>query len=334
MIGSEGSKGESAHAGTGGGFELLTASTARAGEVSIPTTRPKEPTFAAEVVKILEGFYATKQHLKKATEKEIYDLKMSTKLTEAQMQTWFHNKNKSAHSDVRKKMLPTLSTLSHKELQPHTGGVDGAGMGTGDPETDSICEFLVSHKRRLAKEHRGKQEDEWNANKCRISSYLEAFRARKRQLSRTGGVAEDSFSLPGGGTRRKAASAHSASSSPSASSSSSSSASQHGAEAQGAGAGARGDGAEVTKAPGRAALSHSSGRAAFSPSSIFVSEALEEDENHHARAPLGPVSEAKRARNSSKYLSLSLSLSLCTCVYIYIHTYIHTYTHTNIHKSM
>ena len=296
-----GSKCESAHADTGGGFELLTASTARAGEVSIPTTRPKEPTFAPEVVKILEGFYATKQHLKKATEKEIHDLKMSTKLTEAQMQTWFHNKNKSAHPEVRKKMLPTLSTL-HKELQPHTGGVDGAGMGTGDSEADSICEFLVSHKRRLAKEHRGKQEDEWNANKCRISSYLEAFRSKKRELSRTGGVAEDSFSLPGGDTRRKTASAHS---SPSSSSSSSSPATQHGAEAQGAGSGARGEEAEVTKAPGRAAFS-------YNYSSIFVSEALEDsnDSNDNDGAAQGPVSEPKRARNSSKYTSMCV----CVCV--------------------
>ena len=50
-------------------------------------------TLTEEVVKILEGFYATNQHLTKATEKEIRDHLMSTGLTETQLRTWFHNQN-------------------------------------------------------------------------------------------------------------------------------------------------------------------------------------------------------------------------------------------------
>ena len=161
-------------------------------------------------------------------------------------------------------MLPTLSTLAHSEMQSHAGGAHGAG--TGDAETESICEYLVAHKSRLAKEHRDKQEDEWFDNKHRISSYLEAFRAKKRALARTGRVAEDSLS--GGGTRHKTASARSSSS---GSSSSCTPASQHGAGGAGAGAGARGEGADAAMADEAMA----SGRVVFSYSSVFVSQEQE-----------------------------------------------------------
>ena len=55
-------------------------------------------------------------------------------------------------------------------------------------EMKAITEYLAECKRRLLKEHREEQEAEWRANKERIGSYLEKFRAKKRQLSATGMV--------------------------------------------------------------------------------------------------------------------------------------------------
>ena len=198
------------------GSEFVTTSS---GEVSAPTTRPKDLNLAPDVIKILEAFYAKKQHLKRATEKEISDLKVGTKLTEAQIQNWFHNKHKNAPSDAKKKIHSSIAVGSDIHTPQHNavdGGIVEERTEEEQREIDKISEYLAVCKSRLAKEHREKQEEEWDANKLKIASYLETFRAKKRELSRTGRLAHEDA------TRRVATKQDSASS-PSSSSSSSSS---------------------------------------------------------------------------------------------------------------
>lgn len=67
-----------------------------------------------------------------------------------------------------------------------TGGNSGGPAQSSGVEMDAIRGFLAACKGRIAKEHREKQETEWQANKLGIASLLDSFRVKKRQLSRTG----------------------------------------------------------------------------------------------------------------------------------------------------
>jgi hypothetical protein len=57
-------------------------------------------------------------------------------------------------------------------------------------ELEEITGYLQDCKTRLLKEHREEQEAEWQANRDRVCTYLEDFRAKKRQLSMRGAADE------------------------------------------------------------------------------------------------------------------------------------------------
>jgi hypothetical protein len=136
-----------------------------------------------------------------------------------------------------------LLTASSGKVSISAAEMNGAGATRDHKqgEIEAITEYLAACKRQIAKEHREKQEAEWQvscplhlscaryskllltvpstlcillqANKLRVASSLDTFRAKKRQLSRTGRVDEHLL-------RRVASKQGSAPSSPSSSTSS------------------------------------------------------------------------------------------------------------------